>query len=498
MGDLSLRLFGAIHIDRVGKVETELAELAAGDDAGSDTVGALAADDAAPDDAPDDPNDAPTAPDDAPVDPNDAPAAPDDAPADSDDTGPVDAVFVEYPNGEFDLRGYLRFVLRVPAVAVGWGVVTVVHVAFYLLFQRDVVPAEVVAATRYAREHDRPLHAVDDHPVHTLAAAGPAWVVASWLALAGLLWVTRLDGAVTAAALAAAPAPLFAVRDRGRTARVGAGLTVVLGAAAAAVLLGLSTVVAAAGVLAVLAMLLLTLGPRNRTMLERCRDIAAREGYERAVLTTGKAHVNGMLAVADEVGVRIDAVHRSKWLRHRSEVGADPTVHRRERAAGGGTGRGTGGADEPDGTAESPDLGVGTETDVTGARVAAAVVDALVLVVFSPAFGVGLGVLTLGVGGGNLAVGVVAVVGTLLGPVVYGTLLELRYGKTVGKKLFGLAVVDEDGTALGRRGVLARNVGRLADGIGFYLVGLAVMLLTNRRQRLGDLLGSSVVVRSEF
>ncbi|MFC6726051.1 hypothetical protein ACFQE1_17110, partial [Halobium palmae] len=161
MDDLSLRLFGAIHVDRVRKVEAELDEFASG--GCGDGRG---------------------------------------------ESGRVDALFVEYPSGEFGLRQYLRFVVRVPTVAVGWGLVTVVHTVFYLLSQRDVIPAEVVAAVRYAKEHDRPLHAVDDHPIRILSGTGPAWVVVNWLAFVGLLWATRFDGAVTAATLATAQVPL--------------------------------------------------------------------------------------------------------------------------------------------------------------------------------------------------------------------------------------------------------------------------------------------------
>lgn len=50
---------------------------------------------------------------------------------------------------------------------------------------------------------------------------------------------------------------------------------------------------------------------------------------------------------------------------------------------------------------------------------------------------------------------------------VYHFLLELRTGTTVGKRLFGLRVVSDDGGPLGVSGSFLRNALRLVDGLGY-------------------------------
>ena len=66
--------------------------------------------------------------------------------------------------------------------------------------------------------------------------------------------------------------------------------------------------------------------------------------------------------------------------------------------------------------------------------------------------------------------------------------LESGAGQTVGKKLMNLRVVRADGRPAGMREIAVRSILRVIDGIGLYIVGLIVMLVTGeRRQRLGDL-----------
>jgi len=73
--------------------------------------------------------------------------------------------------------------------------------------------------------------------------------------------------------------------------------------------------------------------------------------------------------------------------------------------------------------------------------------------------------------------------------------LESGDGQTVGKKVMKLRVVCADGRPAGMREVAVRTVLRVVDGIGVYIVGLIVMLVTGeRRQRLGDLAANTMVV----
>jgi uncharacterized RDD family membrane protein YckC len=68
-------------------------------------------------------------------------------------------------------------------------------------------------------------------------------------------------------------------------------------------------------------------------------------------------------------------------------------------------------------------------------------------------------------------------------------------GQTVGKRVMRLRVVRADGAEAGMREIFVRTILRVIDGVALYRVGLVVMLVTGeRRQRLGDLAATTVVV----
>jgi uncharacterized RDD family membrane protein YckC len=73
---------------------------------------------------------------------------------------------------------------------------------------------------------------------------------------------------------------------------------------------------------------------------------------------------------------------------------------------------------------------------------------------------------------------------------------EARWGgQTPGKRLLGLAVLNDDGTPLRWPGALTRNLLRAADFLPFfYGVGLIAMLANRDFKRLGDLAAGTVVV----
>jgi uncharacterized RDD family membrane protein YckC len=69
-------------------------------------------------------------------------------------------------------------------------------------------------------------------------------------------------------------------------------------------------------------------------------------------------------------------------------------------------------------------------------------------------------------------------------------------GQTVGKRAMGLRVLQESGVRVGLYQSLVRNLIRPIDRFPiFYLLGGAAALLSERHQRLGDLLAGTVVVR---
>jgi uncharacterized RDD family membrane protein YckC len=72
---------------------------------------------------------------------------------------------------------------------------------------------------------------------------------------------------------------------------------------------------------------------------------------------------------------------------------------------------------------------------------------------------------------------------------------ESTWGQTLGKRWLGLRVERAAGGTPDEREIALRTVLRVVDGIGFYVVGLVVMLRTGeRRQRLGDIVAGTAVV----
>jgi uncharacterized RDD family membrane protein YckC len=80
----------------------------------------------------------------------------------------------------------------------------------------------------------------------------------------------------------------------------------------------------------------------------------------------------------------------------------------------------------------------------------------------------------------------------------YGAVCEWRFaGRTFGKRLHGLSVVDASGLRLSFGQAAVRNLLRVVDLLpGFYLLGATCCLLDRHGRRLGDLAARTVVVRS--
>lgn len=76
---------------------------------------------------------------------------------------------------------------------------------------------------------------------------------------------------------------------------------------------------------------------------------------------------------------------------------------------------------------------------------------------------------------------------------LYHFIMEGAFLTTVGKAAMGLHVGVEDGRNRAAA-VALRNVLRIVDGIGMYLVGFLFATFSLKRQRIGDRVGSTVVV----
>lgn len=79
---------------------------------------------------------------------------------------------------------------------------------------------------------------------------------------------------------------------------------------------------------------------------------------------------------------------------------------------------------------------------------------------------------------------------------VYYVVLEGWFGRTAGKFITGIRVVDENGNRPGFLSALVRTLLRLIDGIFAYLVGFVIVVNSARRRRLGDMAAKTLVVRA--
>jgi uncharacterized RDD family membrane protein YckC len=141
---------------------------------------------------------------------------------------------------------------------------------------------------------------------------------------------------------------------------------------------------------------------------------------------------------------------------------------------------------------------------VTGRRVLATIVDAIVIFVIYIVVGflvaIPFGTAREGDGGVSFSLnGLPALILLVLifaAIFLYYMLMEGYLGQTLGKMLFGIKVVREDNGGVPGLGAAAwRTVLRLIDGILFYAVAFISVLATQKNRRLGDMAAHTLVVR---
>jgi uncharacterized RDD family membrane protein YckC len=93
--------------------------------------------------------------------------------------------------------------------------------------------------------------------------------------------------------------------------------------------------------------------------------------------------------------------------------------------------------------------------------------------------------------------GAVSVVSYFVISIVYAIVLEWRWrGQTIGKRLFGLRVIDVHGLRLQLPQIAVRNLLRFVDMLPvFYLVGGLTAVFSRNAQRLGDMAANTIVTR---
>ena len=137
----------------------------------------------------------------------------------------------------------------------------------------------------------------------------------------------------------------------------------------------------------------------------------------------------------------------------------------------------------------------GNPGEVIGRRIGAALIDLLLMIVLFVALAFAIGDTETSEGNFTIELTGGPFVLYLLLNFGYYIALEATSGQTLGKRLVGIRVTKVDGSPPGWGGSAVRNVLRIVDGLCLYIVGLVTMIATDKKQRVGDLAASTVVVR---
>ncbi|HWQ19767.1 MAG TPA: RDD family protein [Methanotrichaceae archaeon] len=127
-----------------------------------------------------------------------------------------------------------------------------------------------------------------------------------------------------------------------------------------------------------------------------------------------------------------------------------------------------------------------------GVRFIAILIDGLIIGLLMGA----VGVLTLGafLGSPNLPAWYNLV--SFLIYLGYYTYLEGTRGQTIGKMVMKIKVVREDGGKIDMNAAFTRNILRVVDGFFAYLIGAILILRSPKKQRLGDSVAKTVVIKA--
>ncbi|WP_433307228.1 RDD family protein [Actinoplanes sp. CA-030573] len=137
------------------------------------------------------------------------------------------------------------------------------------------------------------------------------------------------------------------------------------------------------------------------------------------------------------------------------------------------------------------------DVHVTGRRVVATIVDGLIFGVVNSFLSAAFGTEKASSGFNLTTLSFTGSLWLLVIVVLYYTLLEGTTGRTVGKMVTGIRVVDaQTGRAPGLLSAFVRTLLRLIDGIFAYLVGFLVVINSGSRRRLGDMAAKTLVVRA--
>jgi uncharacterized RDD family membrane protein YckC len=142
-----------------------------------------------------------------------------------------------------------------------------------------------------------------------------------------------------------------------------------------------------------------------------------------------------------------------------------------------------------------------------GSRIVAGIVDYIIIGIVTGILAVLLFVGTIAglAAGPAMIIGFSGWVGGVLGILgimwllwlIYFSYFEGTSGQTIGKTLTHIKVIKEDGSRCDFGSALIRNILRIVDHLPFlYILGIVLIAATEKRQRLGDMLAKTIVVKT--
>ena len=262
-----LSLFGAIHFDRRAKVEDELREFVATEDA--------------------------------------------------------DAIFIEWPGENVTRRTVALAVLRAPAMLLGTFFVGLIQGVGFALFNRRLDSTEHVVAKRLSERY--PVHEIDRNLLSLMTDSGLVGSVVNWAVLIGFLVLTPVQTVITIIAILVGGGVTNVAALRSRRLAALTAVCAALGLLALAVVTDLLAgwfLLALA--LAFIVLMKRTLDTRNGHMTERIETITSEKGYDSSVLVTGAAHLPGMVKRASDAGFALGRTYTPRWLRAPGKIEENP------------------------------------------------------------------------------------------------------------------------------------------------------------------------------
>ncbi|MGE5827948.1 MAG: RDD family protein [Micromonosporaceae bacterium] len=136
--------------------------------------------------------------------------------------------------------------------------------------------------------------------------------------------------------------------------------------------------------------------------------------------------------------------------------------------------------------------------DVLGRRISAALIDLGLLTVLFIVLGLTIGESKMEDGTASVNLNGLQVLLFVVLVLLYYFAFEAAIGQTIGKLILGLRVVRVDGGRPSMAAIATRTLLRIIDGLPLlYLVGFIMVMATGeRRQRLGDVVAQTKVVRN--